>query len=50
MFIMEWPLKSDRYQCFPEVDRAGWFPLDVAAVKLVKGQRPMLDVLMTDIG
>ena len=49
MFIMEWPLKSDRYECFPEVDRAGWFPLDVAAVKLLKGQR-LLDVLMTVIG
>jgi predicted NUDIX family NTP pyrophosphohydrolase len=31
---------------FPEIDKAGWFPLEVARVKLVKGQRPLIDRLV----
>jgi predicted NUDIX family NTP pyrophosphohydrolase len=44
-FTMEWPRGSGRLQEFPEMDRAAWFDLDAAATKLVKGQRPILDVL-----
>jgi predicted NUDIX family NTP pyrophosphohydrolase len=44
-FAMEWPPKSGRMQTFPEADRAGWFTLDEARQKILKGQRPMLDVL-----
>lgn len=44
-FAMEWPPKSGRMQAFPEADRAAWFTLDEAAHKILKGQRPMLDVL-----
>ena len=45
-FQMEWPPRSGRVQCFPEVDRAGWFSLTDAAIKLLKGQRPMLTGLI----
>jgi predicted NUDIX family NTP pyrophosphohydrolase len=45
LFTMEWPPRSGRIQEFPEMDNAGWFPVDVAREKLVKGQRPMLDAL-----
>lgn len=38
MFEMEWPPKSGTLQEFPEVDRAGWFPLARARQKLLKGQ------------
>lgn len=38
LFAMEWPPKSGKLQEFPEVDRAGWFPLAVARQKLSKGQ------------
>jgi predicted NUDIX family NTP pyrophosphohydrolase len=38
MFEMEWPPKSGTLQEFPEVDRAGWFPLSRARQKLLKGQ------------
>ncbi|SFJ24222.1 Predicted NTP pyrophosphohydrolase, NUDIX family [Phyllobacterium sp. CL33Tsu] len=41
-FEMEWPPKSGSMQAFPEVDRAGWFPLPVAAQKILKGQRAIL--------
>ena len=44
-FEMEWPPKSGRLQSFPEVDRAEWFPLEVAYTKIHKGQIPILDVL-----
>src|SRR5580704_9549252 len=38
-FTLEWPPHSGRQQAFPEVDRAAWFPLTTAAVKLTVGQR-----------
>ncbi|WP_426562988.1 NUDIX domain-containing protein [Angustibacter sp. McL0619] len=44
-FEMQWPPGSGRMQEFPEIDRAAWFDLDTARVKLVKGQRPYLDRL-----
>lgn len=49
-FDMEWPPKSGKMQRFPEVDRAVWFSLEQAAVKLLKGQRPMLDDLRRQLG
>ncbi|NIJ11855.1 putative NUDIX family NTP pyrophosphohydrolase [Saccharomonospora amisosensis] len=44
-FELEWPKGSGRVRSFPEVDRVGWFGLDVAAEKIVAGQRPFLDQL-----
>jgi len=37
-FVIEWPRGSGSQQEFPEIDRAGWFTLDVAAEKIVKSQ------------
>ena len=45
-FSMEWPPRSGRQQVFPEIDRAEWFPLDVARQKILAGQAPLLDELM----
>jgi predicted NUDIX family NTP pyrophosphohydrolase len=50
MFEIEWPPRSGRLQSFPEVDRAGWFPLDVAYGKIIQGQRPLLDRLRQMLG
>lgn len=44
-FSMEWPPRSGRLQSFPEVDRAAWFPLEVARVKLHRGQVGFVDEL-----
>jgi predicted NUDIX family NTP pyrophosphohydrolase len=33
-------------QLFPEVDRAAWFPVAEARVKLLAGQHPFLDRLV----
>jgi len=41
-FTMEWPPRSGAQRTFPEVDRAAWFDLPAAAVKLLAGQRPVL--------
>ena|SRR5688572_13121250 len=45
-FSMEWPPRSGRMQDFPEVDRAAWFPIDQARLKMLKGQAPFLDRLL----
>ena len=44
-FTMEWPPKSGRQAAFPEVDRAGWFPIPLAKKKLLTGQRGFIDEL-----
>ena len=37
-FSMEWPPRSGRQQEFPELDRAGWFLIEQARRKILKGQ------------
>jgi predicted NUDIX family NTP pyrophosphohydrolase len=46
-FEMEWPRGSGKMREFPEVDRVGWFAVAQARTKLLKGQLPFLDRLMT---
>jgi predicted NUDIX family NTP pyrophosphohydrolase len=41
-FLMEWPPRSGQQREFPEVDRAGWFSMDEAGRKILKGQAPLL--------
>ena len=49
-FVMEWPPRSGRKAEFPEVDRAGWFAIEVARQKIVKGQIALLDQLEQILG
>ncbi|KRB23524.1 MULTISPECIES: NUDIX domain-containing protein [Mesorhizobium] len=49
-FTMEWPPRSGSMKEFPEVDRAGWFSLPEAEVKILAGQRPMLADLAKQLG
>jgi predicted NUDIX family NTP pyrophosphohydrolase len=44
-FTMEWPPRSGRWTEFPEVDRAAWFSLEVAAEKINPGQVEFLERL-----
>lgn len=44
-FEMEWPPRSGRVASFPEVDRAAWFDLDTARLKINQAQRAFLDRL-----
>ena len=49
MFEMEWPPRSGRRQKFPELDRASWFRINEARMKILKGQVVFLDRLMAAI-
>lgn len=46
LFSMEWPPRSGKMGAFPEVDRAGWFSIDEARAKILKGQQPFIDRLL----
>ncbi|MCW5715655.1 MAG: NUDIX domain-containing protein [Bauldia sp.] len=48
-FEMEWPPRSKKMREFPEADRAAWFSPDVAAVKLLPGQAPMIPALLEHV-
>ena len=45
-FEMEWPPRSGRRQSFPEVDRAEWFDLEMAARKINPAQAEFLERLV----
>jgi predicted NUDIX family NTP pyrophosphohydrolase len=45
-FLMEWPPRSGKQQEFPEVDRAEWFDLETAKIKILKGQRAFIEKLL----
>lgn len=49
-FEMEWPPRSGRRQSFPEVDRAAWFGVDEARLRLHLGQRPLIEALLRLLG
>lgn len=49
-FTMEWPPRSGKKREFPEIDRAEWFPVDVARKKIVKGQVGFIDELDERLG
>ncbi|MGH6919984.1 MAG: NUDIX domain-containing protein [Geminicoccaceae bacterium] len=44
-FSIEWPPRSGQQKSFPEVDRAAWFPLDLARQKINPAQVALLDEL-----
>ena len=48
-FMIEWPPRSGRTAEFPEVDRAAWYSIDEAPMKIHKGQRPVIAVLVEKI-
>ncbi len=45
-FDLEWPPKSGRRQEFPEVDRAAWFPIEAAMIKILHGQQGFITQLL----
>ena len=46
-FTLEWPKGSGKISEYPEIDRVGWFAVAQARSKLLKGQRPLLDRLLS---
>ena len=49
-FELEWPPKSGKKQRFPEIDRAGWFPAQVAIEKINPGQAAFIPDLIEKLG
>jgi len=49
-FQLEWPPRSGQTRDFAEVDRAGWFALAEARLKLVPAQAEFIDRLEAQIG
>ncbi|UYN92220.1 MAG: NUDIX domain-containing protein [Anaerolineales bacterium] len=49
-FEMEWPPRSGRMASFPEVERAAWFPLREALVKLNPAQTSFVRQLADTLG
>jgi predicted NUDIX family NTP pyrophosphohydrolase len=49
-FEMEWPPRSGRTSSFPEIDRAGWFEVDVARAKLNPAQAEFVERLLELLG
>ena len=45
VFSLEWPPRSGKQRDFPEIDRAAWFAIPEARVKILAGQAPLLDEL-----
>ena len=43
LFSIEWPPKSGKTQEFPEVDRAEWFGIEEARMRITKGQVGFLE-------
>src|SRR3984957_2333497 len=48
-FSLEWPPRSGRTAEFPEVDRAAWYSIDEAFMKINKGQKPIVAALEASI-
>jgi len=44
-FEIEWPPKGGRLRAFPEVDRAEWFDLEIARLKILPGQIELINRL-----
>ena len=45
LFEIEWPPKSGKKQSFPEVDRAAWFDLETAKLKINRAQVGLIEEL-----
>ena len=45
LFEMEWPPRSGKLQTFPEVDKAEWFDIETAKIKVNAAQVPLIDEL-----
>jgi predicted NUDIX family NTP pyrophosphohydrolase len=47
LFTLEWPPRSGKSGQFPEIDRAEWFVVEEARKRILKGQEPFIDRLLT---
>lgn len=45
-FEIEWPPRSGKQQSFPEVDKAAWFDVDIAKIKINAAQAGLIEELI----
>jgi predicted NUDIX family NTP pyrophosphohydrolase len=45
-FEIEWPPKSGKKQSFPEIDRADWFDIEEARIKINAAQAAFIDEII----
>jgi predicted NUDIX family NTP pyrophosphohydrolase len=50
MFEIEWPPKTGQMQSFPEIDRAAWYGLNQAPMKMHQGQGVFIERLAEHLG
>jgi predicted NUDIX family NTP pyrophosphohydrolase len=48
-FEIEWPPKSGKKQAFPEIDRAAWFDVETAKVKINPAQVGLMEELIIKV-
>ena len=46
LFEIEWPPRSGKKQNFPEIDKASWFDIEIAKVKINAAQVGLIDSLI----
>lgn len=46
LFEIEWPPRSGKKQSFPEIDRAAWFDVEIAKVKINAAQVGLIESLI----
>lgn len=49
-YAIQWPPNSGQRRRYPEVDRAGWFSVDEARLKILGGQAAFIDRLLAALG
>lgn len=49
LFEVEWPPRSGKKQAFPEIDRAGWFNIDEAKLKINPAQAAFIEKLSAQL-
>jgi predicted NUDIX family NTP pyrophosphohydrolase len=49
VFELEWPPRSGRRECFPELDRVAWFAPDEARRRLKPAQILFIDRLIAAV-
>lgn len=49
MIKLEWPYKSGNFQSFPEIDKAAWFDVETARIKINLGQVALINELIQQI-
>lgn len=47
LFEIEWPPRSGKLKEFPEIDRAAWFGIEEAKLKIIPGQLRFIEELLS---